>query len=1053
MAFAELAARSCFSFLEGASQPAELVEQAARLGLGAIGICDRDGLYGLARALRAQRALGEGAPKLVVGASLTLEGGASLPLLAQDGRGYENLCRLISRSHEGQPKGEASLPLSALEGREGGLIALIAPTPGRGYSERLAAQLRAAFGDRAYLLAHRHFVADDRARDRQVKWLSRRLGLPVVASSRPLMHVPERRAVADVFACLRQRTTLDRAGRRLLPNAEAYLRGEADMRRVFRDRPAWVEASAEIAARCSFSLSELRYGFPCAMCAPGESPDAALARLVAEHLPWRYPEGTPPAVLAQIARELALIARVGVAPYFLSVVEIVQIARQLSILCQGRGSAANSAVCYALGVTSVDPSRSSLLFERFLSEERREPPDIDVDFEHERREEVIQAIYRRYGRDRAAMVSEVISYRGKSALREVGRAFGLPDEQLGRLSDAASGGGELSVDRLREVGLDPASDRVKQIARIAKEIQGFPRHLSIHVGGFVLSEGPLFAVAPIEPARMEDRTVVQWDKDDLDTLGFFKVDVLALGMLTAVRKGLELVHSMGEPALSRASCASRASPDAPFDPLAALAAIPAEDHAVYEAFCAADTVGVFQIESRAQMAMLPQLRPRRFYDLVVEVALVRPGPIQGGMVHPYLRRRAGQEPVVCPHPSLEPILSRTLGVPLFQEQVMQLAIVGAGYSGGEADGLRRDMAAWRKTGMLERHRKRLVDGFVERGVAEHFGEALYRQIQGFGEYGFPESHAASFALIVYASGWLKVHHPAAFACALLNSQPMGFYSPSALVQDAQRHGVEVRDVSVVDSAWDCTLEWASTRSRPARSKPQPALRLGLRLLRGFGARWAAALCEAREARAFSDIDDLIRRACLARREVELLAESGALEPLLPGRREALWRARAPLLPGLFADLPLDEGPPPALPALRPIERLSLDYKHKGLSIDDHPMRHLRLMLPSGITRTADLRRAPDGSRVAVAGLVQSRQRPGTASGVVFVTLEDETGSCNVVLWASVFERHRFIAVHARALLIRGRLERRGDVVHVVADAIERIDGAAVPERHSSRDFH
>ncbi|MGH7298049.1 MAG: DNA polymerase III subunit alpha, partial [Polyangiaceae bacterium] len=649
---------------------------------------------------------------------------------------------------------------------------------------------------------------------------------------------------------------------------EAHLRPRETMARLFADRPAWLARARDLVDACRFSMRELEYRFPCELEAPafpGETPDEALRRLTYEGARRRWPEGPPPGTVAQIDKELALVAAIGVAPYFLSVQTIVEIARCKDILCQGRGSAANSAVCYCLGITAVDPARSSLLFERFLSAERREPPDIDVDFEHERREEVIQAIYDKYGRDRAAMVSEIISYRGKSALREVGKVFGLSLEQVDRLAGLVSWWDRLDdVDegRMRACGFDAGDARVRHVLTLAHALQGYPRHLSIHVGGFVLSAEPLVNVAPVEPATMPKRTVIPWDKDDLDTLRFFKVDVLGLGMLTAIRKALAMAAGQGDGAPVLAAAHEPAPLVTAID---RLAQIPAEDPTVYDALCAADTVGVFQIESRAQMAMLPRLRPRRFYDLVVEVAIVRPGPIQGGMVHPYLRRRSGEEKAEVPHPCLSPILERTLGVPFFQEQVMQIAIVGAGYTGGEADQLRRDMAAWRRTGKLERHRERLLAGFEQRGIARELGERLYKSIEGFGEYGFPESHAASFALLVYASSWLKVHHPAAFAAALVNSQPMGFYSPGSIVKDAERHGVEVLPARVDASDWDCTLEGPGV---PQGS--DTALRLGLRLVRGLGEEAGRRVEAARRTRAFASVEDLVARGGLDKKQLEAL---------------------------------------------------------------------------------------------------------------------------------------------------------------------------------------
>ncbi|WP_437551250.1 DNA polymerase III subunit alpha [Sorangium sp. So ce367] len=1082
--FVELCGRSCFSFLEGASHPEELVHRAKELGLEGLALCDRDGIYGSVRAHTAAKKVEQ---RVIVGAELTLgapRGGAerapevrpSVVLLVEDSEGYANLCRLLTIAHAECEKGMASISAEAIAAAQRGLSAIVPldPLVPAGVSGALLGTLRDAFGERALVATWKHLDRRDGERVAAALAAERRYGHCVVATARPLYHHPSRKPLADVLACIRTKTTLDQAGTRIAPNAEAYVRSGAQMAALFRDHPAWVARTVEVASRCRFSLSELRYSFPSdALCMPGETSDQALRRLTEEGCRDRYPEGTPSPVRAQIEKELALIAKLGVAPYFLSVQQVVKIARARQILCQGRGSAANSAVCFVLGVTAVDPARSSLLFERFLSEERHEPPDIDVDFEHERREEVIQAIYEMYGRDRAAMVSEVIAYRGKSALREVGKAFGFSTDQVDRLSGLVlHHEADITEQRVSEAGLDPDDVRVRQAVMMASALEGFPRHLSIHVGGFVLSSEPLHKVAPVEPARMEGRTVIPWDKDDLDDLGFFKIDVLALGMLTAIRKALGLIHSDRYAALAGRTARDPASAGplvhtardpasagplvdaagdpapagvllhagrgAAFDPIAALAQIPPEDPAVYEAIGRADTVGVFQIESRAQMAMLPRLKPNKFYDLVIEVAIVRPGPIQGGMVHPYLRRRTGQEPPVSPHPCLDPILERTLGVPLFQEQVMQIAMVGAGYTPGEADQLRRDMAAWKKHGRLERHRGRLIQGFAEQGISARFGEMLYQQIQGFGEYGFPESHAASFALLVYASAWLKVHHQAAFTCALLNAQPMGFYSPSALVQDAQRHGVEVRPVCVVQSAWDATLEPS------AEPSAGPALRLGMRLVKGLGEAAAAAIVAAREEAPFTSLPDLVRRTELKKNEVEALAEAGALAALVPARREALWRARAPRVEGLFEGVPIEQDRDVGLPPLRPLEQLALDYGRVGLSLHDHPMRHVRRALKrrrgAGRVRTAEeIKAARDGESVRVAGMVVGRQRPATASGVTFMTLEDETGVVNVIVQRQVFAEYEHVARNAALLLVAGRIERQGEVVHVLARELDRLE--------------
>ncbi|MBI4705984.1 MAG: error-prone DNA polymerase [Deltaproteobacteria bacterium] len=1049
--FAELLARSCFSFLEGASQPEELVERGRALGLEAMALCDRDGLYGSVRMHVAGKEHGQ---RVIVGAELTLEepGALAAPapgrapgdsrptlaLLVEDHEGYAALCQLLTAAHR---KGEAGIGIDRIAASPAGLFALVPLDPRRPHTDVQLDAVRQAFAGRAAIAVWRHLDPVEPQRLERARAAGQRFDLPLVASARPLYHHRSRKPLADVVRCIRLRTTLERAGTLLSPNAEAELKPAAAMLRLFAGEPDLVARSLDIAARCRFSLAELRYRFPCGGGAAGLDPNEVLRLRVEQGGARRYPQGVPPEVRAQLHKELALIAELEVAPYFLSVLEIVEIARSRGILCQGRGSAANSAVCFVLGITAVDPARSALLFERFMSAARSEPPDIDVDFEHERREEVIQEIYRRYGRDRAAMVSELVRYRGRSALREVGKVFGLSGDQLGRLSGMVGHWGDtsdLSDARLARRGLDPGDRRLRQVIALGRELCGMPRHLSVHVGGFVLSAEPLWRVAPVKPARMPGRTVIPWDKDDLDALGFFKVDVLGLGILTAIRKALGLVQARG------------AAPGATYDPIEALARIPAEDPAVYEAVCRADTVGVFQIESRAQMAMLPLLRPREFYDLVVEVGIVRPGPIQGKMVHPYLRRRTGEEPVSYPHPSLAGVLARTLGVPLFQEQVMQIAIVGAGYSGGEADQLRRDMAAWRLHGRLERHRKGLLAGFARRGIEAEFGERLFQQIMGFGEYGFPESHAASFALLVYASAWLKVHEPAAFACALLNSQPMGFYGPSTIVRDAQKHGVEVRPACALRSDWDCTLEPGGASTQGER----PALRLGLRLVHGLGQAAAQRIVAARRERAYGGVGDFLHATGLRRDEAERLAEAGALAAISPSRREALWRVRAPRGEGLFDGRPLEPAAPVALPALGPQAELALDYASVGLSLVDHPMRHVRLRLGRRrVRRAVEQQRWVQDEEVSVAGVVIARQRPMTAKGIVFITIEDETGTVNLVVYPHVMERYELVAQHAGIMLARGRVDRRGEVVHVRARTLERLDlPAASPLRLRSRDF-
>jgi error-prone DNA polymerase len=1050
--FVELAVRTHFSFLRGGSSPAALAQRAADLGYTALGVADCDGLYGLVRVLEAAEQRGV---RLVLGSEITLDeeqGFVWLHVATRDG--YTNLCRILTSSHARSP---ARLPGVTVETVCQHAIGLWAMLPSDSdLSKRSSALLREAFGERLSIAVWRHLDGCDDERTERAMRLAECSGIAPCATSRVLFATPADKPIFDVLHCIRKGTTLDEAGRALLPNVEAYLKSPAEMQALFADHPAWLERSELVADACRFSLRELKYRFPCepealravghgeaddATVLPGETADAALRRLTEQGARRRWPEGVPSSVAQQIEKELVLIAKLEVAPYFLSVRSIVAMARAKDILCQGRGSAANSAVCYCLGITAVDPARSNLLFERFLSLERREPPDIDVDFEHERREEVIQTLYDTYGRDRAAMVSEVICYRGKSALRDVGKVFGLSLDEVGRLSQLASFGLHRSrvdgarQDDLAHAGFDPSDARVRGAIALARRIQRYPRHLSIHVGGFVLSAEPLTNVAPIEPATMPGRTIIPWDKDDLDTLGFFKVDVLALGMLTAIRKALAMVQ---DDERVRAPTA-----------IDRLARIPAEDPHVYEALCSADTVGVFQIESRAQMAMLPRLQPRRFYDLVIEVAIVRPGPIQGGMVHPYLRRRSGEEPSLAAHPTLEPILARTLGVPLFQEQVMQIAIVGAGYTGGEADQLRRDMAAWRRTGKLERHRARLLAGFEEHGISKEFGQRLYRSIEGFGEYGFPESHAASFALLVYASAWLKVHHPAAFAAALLNSQPMGFYSPATIVSDAERHGVEVLPARVDASDWDSTLEGGNA----SIDGEAPAVRLGLRLVKGLGASAGRRIEAARRERPFAGIEDLTARAELEPHTLELLARAGTLEGFGLSRREALWQAHAPrnrATETLFEGTALGD-PMPPLPVMTRAEQLVLDYRTKAIAVGDHAMKVVRPRLSPLCKTATDLLRALHGATVSTAGVVICRQRPQTASGVVFVTLEDETGFINLVLWSTTFERWRHVVTESAMLFVYGKVERQGSVAYVVPYRIEPLVLDALPAM--SRDFH
>ena len=1113
--YVELFARTNFSFLQAGSSPEDIVRRAAELGQDAVGIVDRDGLYGIVRAHE------EGTRanvRVVVGCELTMdcdEGTVSpgsvqatrkgrlgvdepnskatwtLLVHVETHAGYTHLCQILTESHARHPKGKArkneeeDLPKNV---HAGVLLETVCDhaeglwcTALAGASHEALVRLKTAFGDRLSIGVHKHLDGNDAARLSAALLANQSLDIPIVLHNAVRFATAAHKPILDVLQCIREGTTLDAAGRALLPNAEARMKSSEEMLAAFPASLEWIDRAREIANACRFTMKELSYRFPSDdELLPGESADQALRRLTYEGSKTRYPNGLPSSVEAQIEKELAVILRLEVAPYFLSVRTIVEMARKRDILCQGRGSAANSAVCYCLAITAVDPARSSVLFERFLSEERREPPDIDVDFEHERREEVIQDIYARYGRDRAAMVSEIISYRGKSALKEVGKVFGFSLEQVDRLSELVSwwdGPESISPIRLREAGFDEHDVRVVMCLKMAHAIAGYPRHLSIHVGGFVLSATPLYEVAPVEPATMPGRTVVPWDKDDIDTLGFFKVDVLGLGMLSAIRRAMDFVAADG--GLKAKTAIDR------------LAEIPAEDPLVYDALCEADTVGVFQIESRAQMSMLPRLRPRSFYDLVIQVAIVRPGPIQGGMVHPFLRRRNGEEPADPPHECLRPILDRTLGVPLFQEQVMQIAIVGAGYTGGEADQLRRDMAAWKKSGRLARHKDRLEGGFLARGISKEFSERLYKQIHGFGEYGFPESHAASFALLVYASSWLKVHHPAAFAAALVNSQPMGFYSVNTILEDARRHGVIVLPISIVESQWDCTLPRnqlssvnvpvpeAEEREEPedrARARIQAGgvtestrsntIRVGLRQIKGLGEESGRRIEEARKARVFESLEDLRSRAELSKLEMEALAESGALDPLVdPNRRRAIWAVREPSSGALFEGIARET--PPVLPQLTRTEQLGLDFGRTGLSVSDHPMRALRPTLAPSILSSRDLESAPDGRWASAAGLVICRQRPGTASGVVFVTMEDEFGFINLVLWARVFERLRRVATSSSLLLAHGKVERAKvplapgksapqSTIYIIVERLEKLvrgDDAAGSVPSMSRDFH
>ncbi len=1020
--YAELHCVSNYSFLRGASDPEELVHRAAQLGYAALAITDEASVSGIVRAHLAAKDAGV---RLLVGSELRLACGLRAVLLAQSLAGYEALCGLITRARRAAPKGQYRLAREDFPASTEGLLALWLPA--QSPAEEEGAWVAARFPGRAWIAVELHKGADDAARLRGLGELGARLALPLVASGDVHMHRRSRKRLQDVLTAIRLRVPVSGAGRRLQPNAERYLRPIGRLAALHP--PALLAATLDVATRCAFSLDEIRYEYPRELVPQGETPASHLRRLSFEGLASRYPAGAPASVVATVEHELRLIAEMGYEPFFLTVHDIVAFARGQGILCQGRGSAANSAVCYCLGITEVDPARMSVLFERFISKERNEPPDIDVDFEHQRREEVIQYIYAKYGRERAALTAVVITYQPRSALRDVGKALGLSLDQVDLLAKSLSwwDDREALKTRLVEAGFDPENRVVKQVVELTGELVGFPRHLSQHPGGFVIDDRRLSRLVPVENATMPERTVIQWDKDDLDALGLLKVDVLGLGMLSCIRRAIGLVNGYRKTALTMAD-------------------IPAEDPAVYEMAQRADTIGVFQIESRAQMSMLPRLKPACFYDLVIEVAIVRPGPIMGGMVHPYLRRREGTEAVTYPSEAVRGVLARTLGVSIFQEQVMQLAVVAAGFTPGEADKLRRAMAAWRRRGGIEPFRDRLVKGMLERGYTQAYAEQIYQQIQGFGEYGFPESHAASFALLVYVSCWLKRHEPAAFACALLNSQPLGFYSPSQIVQDARRHGVEVRPVDVMASEVESTLE-------PGPGG-EPAIRLGLGMIDGLKVNSAESIATSRNIKALSSVDDLARRACLEKHDLSLLARADALATLTGHRREALWSTLA-VDPATRLALPAGAGEPRAvLEAPTEGQEVAGDYAAIGLTLRRHPMAILRSRLKIRGLRTAEeVANARNGQWIRTSGIVTCRQRPATASGVLFVTLEDETGYVNLVVWNDIVERNRRPILGSRLLAVGGQVQKQGLVVHVLARRFEDLSPLLGELRTSSHDFH
>ncbi|GIW95335.1 MAG: error-prone DNA polymerase [Pirellulaceae bacterium] len=1025
--YVELYCKSNFSFLEGASHADELFERAKQLGYRALAITDRNSLAGIVRAHLASR---DTQLPLVVGAEIHLADAWPVVVWAPDRAAYGRLARLITLGRRQAPKGSFHLTFGQLAEHAEGLLAGVVPqVPEGAWSPEDAAGYEPLrrhaelWRGRGYLVAEAHLTGYDEVHLLKLERLAERVGLPLVAAGGVLYHRPARHLLQEVLTAIRLGVPVAQLGNHRQRNAQRCLRGWEELRRRFAAVPQALFRTIEVAERCQFSLDQLRYEYPEELAPDGRSPADYLEELTWQGARQRYPDGIPAKVEQLLRHELALIHELGYEPYFLTVWDLVRFARSRGILCQGRGSAANSAVCYCLGITAVDPERSDLLFERFISRERAEAPDIDVDFEHQRREEVLQYIYEKYGRERAGMTAVVITYRMRSAIRDVGKALGIAPERIDRLAknlERFEYEPQLA-DRCREVGIDPTTSLGRRLVYLVGQLVGFPRHLSQHVGGMVITQGPLCELAPIENAAMPGRTVIEWDKDDLDALGILKVDCLALGMLTAIHRCLDLIAS--GPGGRRLS----------------LVDIPPEDPQVYDMICRADTMGVFQIESRAQMSMLPRLKPRSFYDLVIEVAIVRPGPIQGQMVHPYLRRRAGLEPVWYPNEAIRQVLEKTLGVPIFQEQAMRLAVVAAGFSPGEADQLRRAMGAWRRPGLIDQFRRKLIDGMLARGLSAEFAEQVFQQIRGFGEYGFPESHAASFALLVYVSAWLKYYYPVAYTAALLNSQPMGFYAPAQLIRDLQEHGGRVLPVDVNASHWDVTLETDDGDVSGTR----PALRLGWRLVVGMPREAAEHLCEVRQKGGpFRSLADLRRRTGFSQAVLRRLAEADALGSLRLTRRQALWQIFAyPDTPAAEPLLFEPEPPPddPALPEMMPFETVLADYQATNLSLKGHPVQFLRPALERlRVLSARQVMQTAHGRRVQVAGLVLLRQRPGTARGITFVTLEDETGTCNLVVHARTWQRYAQVARHSPAWLATGRVQRAGRVVHLVVEKLEDL---------------
>ncbi|CDZ31907.1 Error-prone DNA polymerase [Neorhizobium galegae bv. officinalis] len=1024
MRYAELQVTTHFSFLRGASSAAELFERAKELGIDALGVVDRNSLAGIVRALEASRATGI---KLIVGCRLDLQDRMSVLVYPTDREAYSRLTRLITLGKSRGGKNNCILHWDDVITYSAGMIGILVPDLADDTCAVHLRRMSEVFKDRAYLSLCLRRRPNDQLRLHELSNMATRFKVKAVITNDVLFHEPGRRQLQDIVTCIRTGTTIDEVGFERERHADRYLKPPEEMERLFPRYPEALARTMEIANRCKFSLEELTYQYPEEAIIPGRTPQESLEHYVWECIPNRYPEGLPPDVLKIVRHELDLIQKMRYAPYFLTVFSIVRFARSQNILCQGRGSAANSAICYILGITSIDPSTNDLLFERFVSQERDEPPDIDVDFEHERREEVIQWIYKTYTREKAALCATVTRYRAKGAIRDVGKALGLPEDLIKALSSGMwSWSEEVSDRNVRELNLNPDDRRLVLTLQLAQQLMGAPRHLGQHPGGFVLTHDRLDDLVPIEPASMKDRQIIEWDKDDVEALKMMKVDVLALGMLTCMSKAFDLIREHKDEDLD-------------------LATIKQEDTATYAMIRKADTLGTFQIESRAQMAMLPRLKPRTFYDLVVQVAIVRPGPIQGDMVHPYLRRREGKAKVEYPTPELEAVLGKTLGVPLFQESAMRVAMVCAGFTGGEADQLRKSMATFKFTGGVSRFKEKLVSGMVRNGYTPEFAEKTFSQLEGFGSYGFPESHAASFALIAYASNFVKCHHPDVFCAALLNSQPMGFYAPAQIVGDARTHGVEVRPVCINRSRWDCTLERIGNTDRHA-------VRMGMRMVKGLAAADAARITAARMVTDFDSVDDVWRRSGVPAEALVQLAEADAFRPSLElERRDALWAIKAlrdeplPLFAAAAAreerTIAEQREPEVTLRQMTDGHNVIEDYSHTGLTLRQHPIAFLRKDLEKrNIVTCEAAMNARDGRWVCSAGLVLVRQKPGSAKGVMFITIEDETGPANIVVWPKLFEKRRRVVLGASMMAIHGRIQREGDVVHLVAQQLLDLSG-------------